>query len=144
MQFQTPQFIDVEDKIFGPLTFKQFVYLAGGAGLVVVLWTLLPPFFAVLLGLPVIALSLALAFYTVNNKPFVNIMESFFSYVSGSKLYVWKKEAKKAMPSEPKEGGTDLGLYVPRLSDSKLKDLTWSLGVKDQTQPKEKSSVIGQ
>lgn len=139
MQFQTPQFIDVEDKIFGPFTFKQFIYLAGGAGLVVVLWTLLPAFFAILLGLPVIAVSLALAFYTVNNKPFVNIMESFFTYLSSSKLYVWKKEPKKVAPSKPKGSENELGLYVPRLSDSKLKDLTWSLGVKDETQLKEKT-----
>lgn len=143
MQFQTPQFIDVEDKIFGPFTFKQFIYLAGGAGLVVVLWTLLPAFLAVLLGLPVIALSLALAFYTVNNKPFVNVMESFFTYLSGSKLYVWKKEAKKVAPVKTEESTDDLGLSVPRLSDSKLKDLTWSLGVKDQVLSKEKSSIIG-
>ncbi len=33
MRFEVPQFIDVEDKIFGPFTFKQFLYLAGGAGL---------------------------------------------------------------------------------------------------------------
>jgi hypothetical protein len=29
MQFRVPQFIDIEDKLFGPLTFKQFIYLAG-------------------------------------------------------------------------------------------------------------------
>ena len=33
MMFSVPQFIDVEDKIIGPLTLKQFIYLAGGAGL---------------------------------------------------------------------------------------------------------------
>ncbi|TSC80302.1 MAG: hypothetical protein G01um101429_152 [Parcubacteria group bacterium Gr01-1014_29] len=31
-QFQVPQFIEVEDKIFGPLTTKQFFYLLGGGG----------------------------------------------------------------------------------------------------------------
>ena len=33
MQFQVPQFLDVEDKIIGPFTIKQFLYLAGGVGL---------------------------------------------------------------------------------------------------------------
>ena len=32
MRFQVPQFIEIESKIFGPLTFKQFIYLAGGGG----------------------------------------------------------------------------------------------------------------
>lgn len=37
MQFSVPQFIEVEDKIFGPLTLKQFLVLLFG-GLVVFLW----------------------------------------------------------------------------------------------------------
>ena len=41
MQFKVPQFLDIEDKIFGPFTFKEFVYLAGGAGLCFVLYRLL-------------------------------------------------------------------------------------------------------
>src|SRR3990172_12458701 len=50
MQFQVPQFIEIEDKIFGPLTFKQFIYVAGGAGACYLLWRVLPlllppPFF---------------------------------------------------------------------------------------------------
>ena len=32
MQFQTPQFIETENKIIGPLTLKQFFYLAVGFG----------------------------------------------------------------------------------------------------------------
>src|SRR3989344_2665997 len=32
MEYQVPQFIEVEDKIIGPLTLKQFIYLAGEAG----------------------------------------------------------------------------------------------------------------
>lgn len=130
MQFQTPQFIEVEDKIFGPLTFKQFVYLAGGAGLLVALWSFLPSFIAFILSVPVLVVSLALAFYKINNKPFINIMEAYFNYVRGSKLYIWQKEKKEAV-AKKKEVGDDLGLLVPHISDSKLKDLTWSLGVKE-------------
>ena len=42
MQFQVPQFIEVEDKIFGPLTFRQAVYLVGGAGLSYVIYRFSP------------------------------------------------------------------------------------------------------
>ena len=42
MHFQTPQFIEIEDKIFGPLTLKQFIYLAGAAGLSFTAYSLLP------------------------------------------------------------------------------------------------------
>ena len=42
MRFEVPQFIEIEDKIFGPLTWKQFIYLAGGAGFGVIAFFLLP------------------------------------------------------------------------------------------------------
>jgi len=131
MQFQVPQFIEVEDKIFGPLSFKQFLYLAGGGGLSFIIYQSLPLFFAILLIAPVLAFSVALAFYKMNSKPFIEIVESALKYVSGGKLYIWKKSPKKK--GEPHQVvATEVeGLRVPRLSDSKLKDIAWSLGVKE-------------
>lgn len=129
MKFQVPQFIDVEDKIIGPLTFRQFVYLAGGAGGSFVLYQFLPILLAIPLILMMIALSVALAFYKVNSKPFIYIMEAAFRYASASKLYLWKKENKK--PVAKSEDSSEETLYVPRLSDSKLRDIAWSLDVHD-------------
>jgi hypothetical protein len=137
MRFQTPQFIEVEDKIIGPLTLKQFVYLVGAGGLGFALWRFLPRILALFAILPVIGLGAALAFYKVNNKPFVNILESAVKYFFNTKLYVWSKEDKKAPLRSKKKGrgdqesGAVLPLSVPALSESKLKDLTWSLDVNE-------------
>jgi len=128
MQFEVPQFIEVEDKIFGPLTLKQFIYLAGGAGMSFALYKFLPFFFAILIILPVIGLSMALAFYKKDGRPFISIMESGFKYLTGSKLYVWKKEERKKKKKK-KEITTTNQLNLPKLSDSKLKDLGWSLDI---------------
>jgi hypothetical protein len=128
MRFQVPQFIEVEDKVFGPLTIKQFVYLVGGAGICFVLVKLLPTFIGILIALPVAMLSLALAFYKINNKPFIFVLESAFKYVLNEKLYIWKKTEKKAQAAK-QETEIDSLLSVPKLADSKLKDLTWSLDV---------------
>ena len=128
MQFQVPQFIEVEDKIFGPLTLKQFIYLAGGVGLSVLLYFMLPLYFAIPLILPVAAFSAALAFYTVNNKPFINILESAFNYTVNHKLYIWKKLPRK-VTSETRVESVIEPLLAPKLSESKLKDLAWSLDV---------------
>jgi len=95
MRFQVPQFIEVEDKIFGPFTLKQFIYLVGGAGLSFLIWRNLPTFLALILIGPVIGASLALASYKVNNKPFIDIVEAAFKYSLSSKLYIWKKVDKK-------------------------------------------------
>lgn len=127
MQFQIPQFIEVEDKIFGPLTFKQFIYLVGGGGISFVIYSVLPFFLAILLIAPVMALSLALAFYKINNKPFIEVMEAAFKYALGGKLYIWKKSERAAVHKEAVSAAQNL--YVPKISDSKLKDLSWSLDV---------------
>ena len=90
MRFQVPQFIDIEDKIFGPFTFKQFIYIAGGAGICFVIYNSLPFFIAVLLIIPVGVFAGALAFYKVNNQPFINVVESYIGYAFQSKLYFFR------------------------------------------------------
>lgn len=129
MRFQVPQFIEIEDKIFGPLTFKQFVYAGGGIGVAVVLFFIIPKFLAVLIGLPIMAFSLALAFYKMNGKPFISIVEAYVKYIFTNKLYLWKKEDRKPVAGE--RGRPLDQVSVPKLSDSKLRELTWSLDIKE-------------
>ena len=138
MRFQVPQFIEVEDKIFGPLTFKQFIYLGGGAGICGVFFLLIgSKFIAFIASVPVAGFALALAFYKVNEKPFIDIAEAFFKYAVGHKLYIWKKEEKKPVAKSLAERHASDApkVYVPKLSDSKLKDLTWELDIRDNQNP---------
>ncbi len=138
MRFQVPQFIEVEDKIFGPLTFKQFIYLAGSVGLAVIIFFFLPHFLAIIIDAPIIIFGIALAFYKVNGKPFIYIVEAFVKYALGSKLYLWQKQDKQpeASTTEPQAAPE---VFVPKLSDSKLKDLSWSLDIQANQNPVTKS-----
>lgn len=130
MQFQTPQFIEVENKIFGPFTFKQFIYLAGGGGMAFLFYSILPFFIAIFFIIPIGALTIALAFYKVNSRPFVNFLEAMFKYSIGDKLYIWKKKDKKIIQKKEEDLSAP-EIFVPRLSDSKLKDIAWSLDVEE-------------
>jgi PrgI family protein len=134
MRYQVPQFIDIEDKVIGPLTVKQFIYLVGGAGMCFLVYTFLPFIIALLLIAVIAPLSLVLAFYKINNKPFINFLESAFLFYTKKNLYIWKKtenkpEVKKETPTTPNQ------VYVPRLSDSKLKELSWSLDINENLNP---------
>ena len=137
MRFQVPQFIEVEDKVFGQLTVKQFIYLAAGGALGFIVWSILPipSLIKIILILPVLAFAAALAFYKVNNKPFINIVEAAFKYYLASKLYIWKRTPKKlgSVQSENPQKTVDQykSILVPKVSESKLKDLTWSLDIKE-------------
>jgi hypothetical protein len=129
MRFQIPQFIDVEDKIFGPFTLKQFIYLAGGASISVVAVIFFGLFFGLLVSSPVVILALALAFYKVNNRPFIYVLESAFKYITKDKLYIWQKKESEEKEAEEK-GKKYSSLVVPNLSGNKLKDMNWELDVK--------------
>jgi len=142
-QYQVPQFIEVEDKIFGPLTLRQFIYLAGAGGLSLIFFTLLP----FLLALPLIGIALgvgaAFAFYKVNGRPLIVAAEHGFSYFLGNKLYLWKQRQAAPAPQAKKTAPVDpTTLIVPRLSQSRLKDLSWSLNIKDQNQEVQNTDPI--
>jgi phosphate/sulfate permease len=128
MRYQVPQFIEVEDKIFGPLTLKQFLYLASGSALGFILWSTLPKFIAAFVAIPILLFALALAFYKYNSRSLIYTVESAVKYFFASKLYIWKKRTKKPVKKEVVEQ-EEVKLDLPKLSDSKLKELTWSLDV---------------
>ena len=136
MRYQVPQFIEVEDKIFGPLTAKQFVYVAGGGGFLLALWLLLPLWLAILLGAPVAGLGTALAFFKINERPFIDTLQAAFYYLVRKKLYIWEKK-KTPVPSagdiilESEANTEDPTKYVPAATGSKIKDLAWSLDIKE-------------
>lgn len=134
MQFQVPQFIEIEDKIIGPLTFKQFLFIIGGGGAAFIFYQL-PIWGGVKFFLVIISLGIgaAFAFLKINNKTLLATIEDAVSFYVGRKLYLWKKVQKKiekkgfTLPSEQNSQSTDMSL--PTLSQSKLKDLTWGLDV---------------
>lgn len=92
MRFEVPQFIEVEDKIFGPFTWRQFLYLGGGVGMAVVLFFTVPFFLFVLFGLPLALLAGALAFFPVNSRPFSYFLEAVFNYLTTKRLYLWRQK----------------------------------------------------
>lgn len=136
MQFQVPQFIEVEDTIFGPLTFKQFLYLAGGAGLCFIIYVYLPIYLAIIPIIAVAGLAVALAFYKYNGRNFIFTVESATKFLLSKKLYLWeqakeKSDVTKVLPQKTEPIQPE-GVGLPKLSASKLKDLSWSLDVRDK------------
>jgi hypothetical protein len=133
MQFQVPQFIEVEDKIFGPLTFKQFIYMGGGLGTAYILWRLFPSYLAAPLALAVIGFAAALAFFQVNGRPFIVNVESAFYYFFRGKLYLWNNARKTQNATILKTVAPQTSAaFVPKLSDSRLHDLAWSLDINER------------
>jgi hypothetical protein len=145
MRYQVPQFIEVEDKIFGPFTFKQFIYMSGGAGLCFIAYRTLPFLWAILVMLPAGGFAAALAFYKPNNRPFVDAIESAFNYYITQKLYIWRKVDKKIESKSITEAleAAKSSISVPKLSESHLKDLAWSLDINETVYSREAGRLQG-
>jgi hypothetical protein len=117
MQYSVPQFTDVEDRIIGALTIKQFgiIMIAGVA--VFIIFTLTKSivatiFTGIILGIPAIAL----AFGKINGRPIYSGFFNFFFYFIGPKIYAFHKEAKM-LPSDIE---TKVEVHeAPKLLDAK-------------------------
>lgn len=90
MQFLVPQNIDLEDKVVGPFTLKQFIYLLVGGILDYLLFLALgPKTLFVFLALIISAFFLALALLKVQDQPFPKFLQSLILYLIRPKVRTW-------------------------------------------------------
>ncbi|MFH1346959.1 MAG: PrgI family protein [Spirochaetota bacterium] len=94
MHFQIPQFIEVENKIVGPLTLKQFLYLAVAAGVSFTLYFVLAFWLWIIMTAFLTSISVALAFIKYNGQPLPKIIIYAFGFFWGPKFYLWQKTVK--------------------------------------------------
>lgn len=131
MRYQVPQFIEFESKVIGPFSVRQFAYMLGGIGGTYLIYRFFGIFPGIFLMVPLVVLSFCLAFVTWNGRKFIDVTASAFSYIFGNKLYIWKKIDKPVTAEEAKQTSVADAFVAPSLSQSKLKDLAWSLDVKE-------------
>lgn len=92
MQFQIPQFIDVENKIVGPLTLRQFLYLAAAGLLSFMLFFALQMWLWFLITVFLAVIALALAFIKYNGQPLPKILWLALGFTWRPRLYLWQRE----------------------------------------------------
>jgi len=84
--------------------------------------------------LPVAGLSLLLVFYKINEKPFIFYLEAAVNYYISSKLFIWKQRLAKPGQSKEEDVVTPtMTSVIPMTAENKLKDLSWSLEVKEKS-----------
>ncbi len=92
MQFNVPQFVDVEDKILGPLTLKQFLLALGGGIALLFLWYFFRLWIVIIIGIPLALLLAAAIFIKINGRPFFSFLTSFINYWIKPKIFIWKRK----------------------------------------------------
>lgn len=140
MQFPVPQFTDVEDRIIGALTFKQFgiVFFAALATFAIYAISKNVPATAVtgvILGLP----ALALSFGKLNGRPLYASAGNFVKYLFGAKLYVFHKQAQTAAENKiPVTVKEEKAPKDKKVTAIKIKELNYIL----QQQASEETTLL--
>lgn len=127
MQFKVPQNIEMEDKIVGPLTLKQFVYLLCGGIIIYLSYLYFPLLAFVLIAIAVGLLVMALAFIKINDRPFINFLGSFLSFTFSSKKRTWQREQNPPHVVITKSASKEQNRTVKKYDEEKAKALAGML-----------------
>lgn len=90
-QFVVPQFIDVEDKIFGPITTRQFVILLSGGFILFICYKLADTALFVFLLALIGGFTLTLAFVKINGQAFHFFLLNIVQTSRRPSLRIWNK-----------------------------------------------------
>lgn len=125
MQFVVPQFIDVEDKIIGPLSVRQFIYLIVGTGLLFAAYRFADFGLFIFEAFFIVVFTMGFAFIRVNGRPFQSFLVNLFQTFRKPRLRIWKMEHERIATSVPTI--TDTAAKVPEkvpLTASRLNELS--------------------
>jgi uncharacterized protein (DUF58 family) len=91
MMSSVPQFVDVEDKIAGPLTWRQLLWMIAMGAVLLVLFTTFGTTLAIVFGIPVVLLFIALAFYKPNGFTLSSFIGQAVLFLFRPKVAVWER-----------------------------------------------------
>jgi len=144
MQFKVPQNIDLEDKIVGPLTLIQFVYVLVGGLVCYIIFQLLTSYIALVLiiDIPIALVALALAFLKIQDQPLSHFIVAGLAYFQRPKVRFWMREGKSQSviyqaPAAIKK--TDVGIPKRKIEKSDLEMLAHALDTKPLAESEEKN-----
>lgn len=92
MQFVVPQFIDVENKIIGPISVRQFIIFIIAAFAIFLELKLFNLVIAIIMAVMTFGIAGSLAFLKINGRPFHYFLLSLLQGLKEPRLKVWSKE----------------------------------------------------
>lgn len=129
LQFSVPQFVDVENKIIGPISVRQFIIIAVAIALIFVFFKFADFGLFLFASIVTAAIAILFAFVKINGRPFHYFLLNFLMSVKNPHLRVWKKEvvirasaqATKKSAKEDKKGDELTSLNYIKIAREKEK-----------------------
>ena len=128
MQFVVPQFIDVEPKIIGPITPRQFIISIIGLGMMFLAYKLADFTLFVIEAVFIFIIAGTIAFLRVNGQPFHYFFLNIVQMIKKPNLRVWKKQIleEKIIVGKKVKGADKYDQKEKMIISKKKKELTHS------------------
>ena len=127
MQYSVPQFIDVEDKIVGPFTGKQALFMMIGFGILLISFTFFRFWIFIIIAIPTIILSLAFAFWKPKGFSVSRWITNIINFYTTPHLYIWRREPNTRMFKLAQKKKAPKEIQVTQVSKNRIKELAWLL-----------------
>ena len=97
MRFQVPQFIETEEKLIGPFTLKQFIFIAIGGAILFFVFFAVPPSLFLVFANTIGIIFLVLALAKIDEIPIYLYLAYFLGYILGPRRYIYKPGEKDSL-----------------------------------------------
>lgn len=128
MQSSVPQYIDVEDKIVGPFTWKHIGWLFGMCAVLLVMYTVFDFQLFLIAGGPTALAFLAFAFYRPSGMPMVKFVFHGLFFLFRPKVSLWERpvhvsSAPTVVMKRPGSAVVDSSRESQKITEEKLRVL---------------------
>jgi hypothetical protein len=123
MLINVPQYIDIEDKVAGPLTAKQLGWIVLLGVILLILWNVAskPVFF--ISAIPLTLLLIAMAFYKPYGQPLGSFIIFGVLYFFRPKIYFWRRTSQKEIKTPKKIQAEENYLPKKQLTSKSIAEL---------------------
>ncbi len=109
MRYQVPQFVDIEDKIIGPLTLKQFLIYVASVMLLVPVYLASDMSFFITIAIPILGTAALFAHFKFHGHSLFTIINNAGVFMFRGQVFVWRRDAhSSSLPIQ----GPELAEYM--------------------------------
>ncbi|MEK9151417.1 MAG: PrgI family protein [Patescibacteria group bacterium] len=123
MMFSVPQFIDVEDKVAGPLTWKQLLWMIGMGAVLLTAFNTFDTSLAIIIAIPTVLIFAAFAFYRPNGFPLTTFVFYTILFLFRRKVSVWERPVKSLPAAKEPPKAADTVDAKKQINQEKLREL---------------------
>lgn len=110
MRFQVPQFVDIEDKIIGPFTLKQFLIYLAAVLIMIPLFLSFDLSLFITIALPIVGIAVAFAHVRIHSKSLFTVISNAARFTSRGQTFLWQRTSK---PMPLRIRGEEYGNFSP-------------------------------